>query len=95
MDSRLIRDFKHYTVTEEQKRHLIPIAFHLKNDQSEKEYLGVVAEQLQVAEPLLVKKNVQGWSEVDYPKLTVLLLAMVKELEDRVLILENNGKRRK
>ena len=52
------------------------------------EYLGVSAQELKAVYPRLVVGSDEEGYAVNYPRLTVVLLAAIKELEARVATLE-------
>jgi hypothetical protein len=49
----------------------------------------VIAQELQKVFPVLVMTNDAGYHSVDYAKLSVILLAAVKEQQAEILTLEN------
>jgi hypothetical protein len=51
--------------------------------------IGVIAQELQKVFPVLVMTNDAGYHSVDYAKLSVILLAAVKEQQAEILTLEN------
>lgn len=87
MDNRLISETKDYSFKDLEK--VKPVVYKIKN--SDREHLGLIAQELASVEPLLVKRN-EGILDVDYQKLSVLVLSVLKQVQERVAILEANQK---
>jgi len=69
-------------------KHVLPEPVEFEWIQSGKHDIGVSAQDVLNIEPACVHTNAEGVLHVDYPKLTVLCLAEIKELRQRVLDLE-------
>jgi hypothetical protein len=88
MDSRQISDVSEYNFQSEKLKQISPVVAKLKrNNQLD---MGIVAQELFKVEPGLVIHYSNGTLDIDYKKLSVMLLAVVKELNARVEALENN-----
>lgn len=69
-------------------KHVLPEPVEFEWIQSGKHDIGVSAQDVLNIEPACVHTNAEGILHVDYPKLTVLCLAEIKELRQRVSDLE-------
>ena len=65
------------------------ILYYLNEDPDQKEQIGVIAQEIQEFFPEIVTENEKGFLSVDYSRLTVIILRVLKDLIDRVSKLEN------
>lgn len=91
MDQRLITNQKQYTISTEQIERILPITYTSKNNN--KSGIGVIAQELQAIEPALVRTSSNGVLDVDYERLSIVLLAALKDMNDRLKQLEAKPKR--
>ena len=91
MDKRLIQNVKDYKFNTERLNSLKPVSFEYKSNN--RSSMGIIAQDLELIEPLLVNKNTNGQIEIDYEKLSILLLAVVKELDERLKAVEKPKKK--
>lgn len=97
MDKRYIDKVSDYR--NEQLLKLQAFTYTLKNSPSKRE-LGLIAQEVQVIEPLLVKSNTQGALTIDYERFAVALFSVVKDQHNqldnlqREINLLKNGKKK-
>ena len=60
----------------------------MKDDNQGKENIGVIAQEVNSFFPEIVAKDENGYMSVDYSKLTVIILRVMKDLIDRISKLE-------
>lgn len=65
------------------------ILYDLKDDEEHKVQLGVVAQEIKEIFPELVNENEEGFLSVDYSRLTVVILRVLKSIIERINKLEN------
>ncbi|SKC53433.1 tail fiber domain-containing protein [Ohtaekwangia koreensis] len=91
MDNRLIEKIQNYKIDRINK--LIPLVYSLKN--ANKREIGLIAQEVQKVEPLLVSTGSNGILVIDYEQLTVVLLSYIQQMDDRLTAIENNLKQEK
>jgi len=65
------------------------ILYTLKGDESNKERVGMIAQEVKEFFPELISEDSNGTLSLDYPKLTVVILRVMKDLINRISKLEN------
>ena len=68
--------------------HLKPVEYSFKADSTHQLHYGFIAQDVEKAIPELVRTRNDGSLAVDYPKLVALAFAAIKELSEKVKILE-------
>lgn len=68
------------------------ILYDLKSDESHKEQIGVIAQEIEEFFPEIVNTDKDGFKSVDYAKLTVVIMKVLKDLITRVSNIENKIK---
>jgi len=68
------------------------VTFNFKNQLLDKKNIGLIAQDLEKNYPELVYTDNKGYKNIEYSKLTVLLISAVKELTKRVETLEQKNK---
>lgn len=86
MDGRLLIDIANIGRDSTEVQKLNPVDYVLRNSPKSKRQVGLIGQEVARVEPLLVSSSF----EIDYKALSTLLVAYVKDLETRVLILEQN-----
>ena len=66
------------------------ILYTLKDDPSNKQEIGLIAQEVKEIFPELISEDEQGTLSLDYAKLTVVLLRVMKDVISRLEKLENN-----
>ena len=64
------------------------VMFEWKNDESHQQQIGVIAQEIKEFFPEIVREDSEGFLTVDYSKLTVICMRVLKDLIDRVSKLE-------
>jgi len=64
------------------------ILYVLKDDNSQKKQIGLIAQEIQEFFPELVYEDKDGWLSLDYSRLTVIILRVLKDLIERIDKLE-------
>lgn len=64
------------------------ILFKYKNDNNHKKHLGLIAQEVKEICPEVVIQNSDGYYEIDYSKLSVLILYCLKEMRKQIADLE-------
>ena len=64
------------------------IFYTWKNDEEKKQQIGLIAQEVQEYFPELVSEGSDGYLSLDYSKLTVILMSVIKDLTNRVKKLE-------
>lgn len=93
MDNRLIENSTEYQFPIDKLQELIPVLFNYKA--TAKQGVGIEAQQLEKVLPLLVKRSSNAPLDVDYAKLSVVLLAIVKDMHERIQVLEKQNSKKK
>ena len=65
------------------------INFKYKSDETNTKRLGVIAQEIEEYFPEIVSKDKYGYRAVDYSKLSVICLRVIKDLKKRIETLEN------
>ena len=65
------------------------IIYTLKDDESNKQEIGLIAQEVQKFFPELITEDERGILSLDYSRLTVIILRVLKDVIDRVKKLEN------
>jgi len=65
------------------------ILYSLKDDKSNKQEIGMIAQEVNEFFPELISKDNNGYLSLDYSKLTVIILKVMKDLIRRIDKLEN------
>jgi len=65
------------------------VIYTLKDDESKKQQIGVLAQEIQQFFPEIVNEDEHGMLSVDYSRLTVIILRVLKNVIDRVKKLED------
>lgn len=65
------------------------IIYTLKDDKSNKEQIGLIAQEVQEFFPEIISEDENGMLSLDYAKLTVVILKVLKDLISRLKTLEN------
>lgn len=91
MDKRNIASSTDYKFDLDKLDHLNPLEVLTKQNRKE---LAISAQDLIALEPVLVSHSTNGPLVVSYEKLTVLLLSIVKQQEERIKALESKPKSR-
>lgn len=92
MDIRLIDKIKDYKIEKIDK--LVPLVYQLRINPKKQE-IGLIAQEVQKVEPLLVSSGANGIMNIDYEQLTVVLLSYIQQMDSRLVALENNLKQEK
>ena len=82
-DVRLKEDIQFINLTEEQLRAFHGVKFKFKNDVP-KEYVGVIAQEIQRIWPDLVSEDSNGYLSVDYSKFGVLALEYIQQQQKQI-----------
>lgn len=61
------------------------VYFTYKGDENKKRHLGLIAQEIKDICPEIVKENEKGYLEIEYDKISLLLLFVVKKLYNMVL----------
>ena len=65
------------------------IIYTLKDDKTDKEQIGLIAQEVKEFFPEIISEDEEGSLSLDYAKLTVVILRVLKDLIDRVKKLES------
>ena len=75
------------------------VIYTWKDDESKKQQVGVLAQEIQQFFPEIVNEDEHGMLSVDYSRLTVILMSVIKNnikemksLEERIKLLEEKNK---
>lgn len=84
-DARLKKDVAPLDNALEKLDHIRGVTYHwISEDQPQERQVGVIAQEIQSVYPELVHEGGNGFLSVDYPKLTAVLIAALKELKAEV-----------
>ena len=64
-------------------------SYFVFNDRTADNCIGVSAQELRTLYPEIVKKDMRGYLGVDYSKLSVVALAAIDKLHERIKVLED------
>lgn len=87
MDSRIIKNVKPFANSK--IADLEPVTFIQCNTNKQK--IGLVSQEVEKVEPLLINKSLNGIKSIDYENLTICLLSTIKDLKSRIELLEKKG----
>ena len=65
------------------------ILYTLKDDDSDKEQIGLIAQEVKEFFPELITEDNDGALSLDYSRLTVVILKVLKDIINRIKILES------
>ena len=68
---------------------LRPVNFSWKSDETKKEMLGLIAQDVEKVFPQLIDENRDGYMGVRYQELVPVLIAAIQELKQEIEILKN------
>ncbi len=78
-DIRLKKNIKPAEINNQQVFNIRPVTYTLKEDPEQLTRLGVIAQELETIFPNLVKTDQNGYKAVEYDKISLLLLSVVKQ----------------
>jgi hypothetical protein len=60
------------------------VSYHYKNEEDNKKYLGVIAQEVEAVVPELVHENTSGLKTVAYGNMVGLLIEAIKDLKAEI-----------
>lgn len=83
-DIRLKKEIKPLVINNDLVMKIHPVTYILKEDPQEQIRIGLIAQELEAIFPSLVKTGENGYKSVEYDKISLLLLSVVKQQQNQI-----------